>query len=240
MFSPKMLGAAWATTLAALLLTTSCATTDAADSGTRPAAKAGAADYTQMSPAALAEYLIYDAKGYKLDYKVQEGGEGKGRMDQDALQKVCSATKNKPSPEQAMEIQAAAKASIKYPEGGIKLGNWKKGRELAWSGFGYRAGNTTSPDDDHAKGPLGGNCYNCHQLANDRVGGTIGPNLFNYGKLRGNNAAQQRYVYEVIYNAHTYFPCTRMPRIGANGVVSQEAIADIMAYLFDPESPVNK
>jgi sulfur-oxidizing protein SoxX len=31
-----------------------------------------------------------------------------------------------------------------------------------------------------------------------------------------------------------------MPRMGATGVLSQSQIADIMAYLFDPNSPVNK
>jgi sulfur-oxidizing protein SoxX len=31
-----------------------------------------------------------------------------------------------------------------------------------------------------------------------------------------------------------------MPRQGANGLLSQEQILDVLAYLFDPESPVNK
>jgi sulfur-oxidizing protein SoxX len=44
----------------------------------------------------------------------------------------------------------------------------------------------------------------------------------------------------VIYNAHVYFTCTNMPRMGANGVLTQQQIADVMAYLFDPASPVNK
>jgi sulfur-oxidizing protein SoxX len=45
--------------------------------------------------------------------------------------------------------------------------------------------------------------------------------------------------YGVIYNAHAYFPCTNMPRMGANNLLSNQQIADVMAYLFDPESPVN-
>lgn len=49
-----------------------------------------------------------------------------------------------------------------------------------------------------------------------------------------------KYTYDMIYNPHTYFACTNMPRMGAGGVLSQQQIADIMAYLFDPESPVNK
>jgi sulfur-oxidizing protein SoxX len=31
-----------------------------------------------------------------------------------------------------------------------------------------------------------------------------------------------------------------MPRFGVNGVLTQEKISHIMAYLLDPESPVNE
>ncbi|MBF0255009.1 MAG: sulfur oxidation c-type cytochrome SoxX, partial [Gammaproteobacteria bacterium] len=79
-------------------------------------------DYTKMTPQELAEYLIFDAKGFKLDMPVQEGGTAEQRMIQDELQKVCTQTRNKPSPDQAGKILADARASIKYPEGGIKLG----------------------------------------------------------------------------------------------------------------------
>jgi sulfur-oxidizing protein SoxX len=45
----------------------------------------------------------------------------------------------------------------------------------------------------------------------------------------------------VIYNPHVYFACTNMPRMGAVGRAERrQQIADIMAYLFDPSSPVNK
>ncbi|MEO5344577.1 MAG: sulfur oxidation c-type cytochrome SoxX, partial [Gammaproteobacteria bacterium SHHR-1] len=85
----------------------------------------------------------------------------------------------------------------------------------------------------------GGNCYNCHQLATDRVGGTLAPSLTNYGKTRGNSEQTLRFVYDMIYNPHAYFPCTRMPRMGAKGLLSNEQISHLMAYLLDPESPVN-
>ena len=132
-----------------------------------------------------------------------------------------------------------ARDSMKYPEGGIKLGDWKIGRELAWSGFGYRVGHRTDDHSTAANGP-GGNCYNCHQLATDRTGGNIGPALTGYGKSRGSSDAILKYTYEVIYNPHAYFPCTHMPRIGAQNVLTAEQISHVMAYLFDPESPVNK
>jgi sulfur-oxidizing protein SoxX len=141
--------------------------------------------------------------------------------------------------ETAEKVVALARDSIRYPESGIQLGDWKIGRELAWSGFGYRIGHK---NDDHSlaeNGP-GGNCYNCHQLATDRTGGNIGPPLTGYGKLRGTSEAILKYTYDVIYNPHAFFACTHMPRIGANGMLTSEQISHIMAYLLDPESPVNK
>ncbi|MDD3517837.1 MAG: sulfur oxidation c-type cytochrome SoxX, partial [Chromatiales bacterium] len=76
--------------------------------------------------------------------------------------------------------------------------------------------------------------------ATDRTGGNIGPSLTGYGKSRGNSEAVRRFVFEMIYNPHTYFPCTDMPRMGAKGLLTHEQIADLMAYILDPESPVNK
>jgi L-cysteine S-thiosulfotransferase len=73
-----------------------------------------------------------------------------------------------------------------------------------------------------------------------RPGGNLGPSLTGYGKSRGNNEATRRFVYEMIYNPHAYFPCTNMPRMGAKNLISEEAIADIMAYVLHPDSPVNQ
>lgn len=200
-------------------------------------ATAADVDYTKMTPEELAEHLIFEAGGYKLDVEVQEGGTAKQRLVQDELQKVCTETRNKPSPEQAAALTAAERETVKYPEGDIKLGDWKKGRDLAWSGFGYRVGANT---DDHSKSKPGANCYNCHEFAGDRQGGTIGPSLRNYGKLRGTEQPILKLVYGIIYNPQSMFPCTTMPRQGVKGLLSEEQILDVMAYLFDPTSPVNK
>ena len=203
------------------------------------AAAAGAGsqvDYTKMSPAELTEYLIFDAKGFKLDQPTQEGTTGKERMTQDELQKVCSALRGNPADAAtAQKVQALAVASRVYPEGGVTLGDWKKGEALAKEGAGYRMG----PKADDSK-KMGGNCYACHQMdLKVSAHGTIGPTLTGFGKNRGNTPETQKYVYEVIYNAHAYFPCTNMPRFGANGFLNQEQIADLMAYVLLPESPVN-
>jgi sulfur-oxidizing protein SoxX len=205
--------------------------------GIAAAASAGSpVDYTKMSPAELTEYLIFDAKGFKLDQSTQEGKTGKERMTQDELQKVCSALRGNPvDAATAQQVQALAVASRVYPEGGITLGDWKKGEALAKEGAGFRLGPKA---DDNKK--LGGNCYACHQMdLKVSAHGTIGPTLTGFGKNRGNTPETQKYVYEVIYNAHAYFPCTNMPRFGANGFLNQEQIADLMAYLLSPESPVN-
>lgn len=193
-------------------------------------------DYTKMSPAELTEYLIFDAKGFKLDQPTQEGTTGKERMTQDELQKVCSALRGNPADAAtAQKVQALAVASRVYPEGGVTLGDWKKGEVLAKEGAGYRMG---PKQDDNKK--MGGNCYACHQMdLKVSAHGTIGPTLTGFGKNRGNTPETQKYVYEVIYNAHAYFPCTNMPRFGANGFLNQEQIADLMAYVLHPESPVN-
>ncbi len=193
-------------------------------------------DYTKMSAKDLAEYMIFESGSYDLKQATQEGTSGRARLTQDAILKACSLMKGQEIDDKTRDmVSKLAAESIKYPEGGIKLGDWKKGRELAWSGFGYR---TAHNPDDHSKREAGGNCYNCHQIATDRTGGDIGPALTGYG-ARGTSPEVLKYTYDVIYNPHAYFACTHMPRIGANGVLNQQQIADIMAYLLDPASPVN-
>ena len=198
------------------------------------------ADYTKMTADELAEHLLLETKGFKLDQEVQEGGKARARLVQDETQKICTALRGKrPEGDTATKVINLARKTIKYPEGGIKLGDWKIGRQLAWSGYGFRIGHKVDDHSKRANGP-GANCYNCHQLATDRTGGTIGPSLTGYGKTRGNSEAILKYAYEVIYNPNAYFACTHMPRMGANNLLTQEQISHIMAYLFDPESPVNK
>jgi L-cysteine S-thiosulfotransferase len=231
MFKKKTRFAAGLAAFAAILIAAGCAGTDTSDAG-----KDGKADLTKMSSYELADYLVFNG-GFNLDQEAQEGGTARDRMIQDDLQKMCSETRNTPSAEQAGQIIADARASLKYPEGGIQLGDWKKGGELAWGGFGFRLAHNP---DDHSRREPSGNCYNCHALSPERTGGNLGPSLTGYGKTRGNNEATRRFVYEMIYNPHAYFPCTNMPRMGAKGLLSEQAIADIMAYVLHPDSPVNK
>ena len=217
-----------------------------ADAEQEKVAQAGAqkqekkVDYTAMSPEEAAEHMIYEAKSFDIDQEVQEGGTMGERMRQDDIQKACSALKNKDvDADTAQRVIQLARESTKEPEGGIKLGEWKKGEKVAMSGFGFRSGH--NPDDHSGQQP-GGNCINCHELAPDSAipNGTVGPSLKAYGKTRGNSPEALRYTYQMLYNPHATFPCTWMPRFGYHEYLTQEQISDVMAYLHDPESPVNK
>jgi sulfur-oxidizing protein SoxX len=158
-----------------------------------------------------------------------------GRLAQDETMKVCSEHNNLPPKALADAIIVREKASIKYPEDGKLIGDWKKGEKIAQSGYGLRF------TDYPAKNPNGGNCYACHQLAPAEVSyGTIGISLKEYGKTRKYKEADVKLVYEKIYNSHVAFPCSLMPRFGSNGVLTIEQIKDLVALLMDPESPVNK
>jgi sulfur-oxidizing protein SoxX len=70
--------------------------------------------------------------------------------------------------------------------------------------------------------------------------GTIGPSLLKYGEIRKFAEADTKLVYEKIYNANASFPCSLMPRLGANKVLTIEQIKDIVALIMSPDSPVNK
>jgi len=160
------------------------------------------------------------------------------RLSQDRTQALCSRYRNTPPPDLAASLKADALASIRYPRSGRLLGDWKEGEKLASIGTGGHIGNLQPDPPD---GKRGGNCYACHALAATEIAaGTLGPSLTGYGKLRGNSAEMIKALYEKIYNAQASFPCSLMPRFGHNGWLTPEQIADAVAFLLDPESPVNK
>ena len=67
--------------------------------------------------------------------------------------------------------------------------------------------------------------------------GTIGPSLYQYGKLRGNGADVQRYTFGKIYNSEAFTACSNMPRFGHKQILSEQQIKDVTALLLDPASP---
>jgi sulfur-oxidizing protein SoxX len=156
------------------------------------------------------------------------------RLVPDATMGECSVTRNNPPAAIADAIKKREMATIAYPADGSLLGDWKKGEALAQSGYGLRF------TDYPPRRVNGGNCYACHQLTRREVSyGTIGPSLLQYGKLREFKPEAVKLAYEKIYNPHAAFPCSNMPRFGANKILTIEQIKDILALLMAKDSPVN-
>lgn len=89
------------------------------------------------------------------------------------------------------------------------LGDPKKGKTIAFST------------------PLG-NCLACHEINGGDQPGSIGPSLANYGS-RG---LPYSYTYQRLYDTRLYNPDAHMPLFGTNGVLSDEEIRDVMAFLY--------
>jgi sulfur-oxidizing protein SoxX len=155
------------------------------------------------------------------------------RVVQDSVQRVCTESGDKPSPDVAKTLEADQMKTIVYPQGSL-LGDWKRGEMLAQGGRGL-----TWADKPGASGE--GSCYNCHRLSPEEASyGTLGPSLLGFGRTRGAGEAIQRYVYGKIYNAKAFNLCSQMPRLGYSGTLTPEQIKDLVALLLDPASPVNR
>ena len=164
------------------------------------------------------------------------------RLDQDLGQAACSSEKD-PSPEVVKRIEAESLASIKWPTGGNYIGDWRAGEKLAQDGSGM-----TWRDKSAAPSENGGMCYNCHQVGKEEISfGTIGPSLYNYGKIRGvKNLADPaaapiiQYTWGKLWNSKAYAACSNMPRFGHMKLLDESQIRNVMALLLDPASPVNQ
>ena len=156
------------------------------------------------------------------------------RLKQDDAQALCSRHSGELPKGASEEIEKAQQATLRYPSSGKLMGDWREGERIAQSGGGKQF------TDDPAR-PAGGSCYNCHQISKQELSfGTIGPSLYQFGKLRGASEAIQKYTYGKIYNSEAFSACSNMPRFGHNGVLTEEQITHLVALLLDPESPVNK
>lgn len=166
------------------------------------------------------------------------------RLKQDEANRLCSEADvaGKPLDEKmAKVVEDASMKTVKWPADGKYLGDWKVGEKVAQSGRGLSW-------SDKADAENGGNCYNCHQISKEEISfGTIGPSLYNYGKLRGvtdpNSPATMeivKYTWGKMWNARAYSACSQMPRFGHNAILNEQQIKDVMALLLDPASPVNK
>jgi sulfur-oxidizing protein SoxX len=156
------------------------------------------------------------------------------KIVQDETQKACSLHRNAPPADVAKAISAREEKNVVLPADGKFLGDWKSGEKIAQSGYGGR-------HTDDPKREVGGNCYACHQLSKKELSfGTMGPSLVEYGKIRKYKDEDVKAAFIKIYNAQAVFPCSNMPRLGHSKHLNEQQIKDLVALLFDPESPVNK
>ncbi|BBO21633.1 MAG: sulfur oxidation c-type cytochrome SoxX [Rhodocyclaceae bacterium] len=168
----------------------------------------------------------------KHDFKTK-GIATADRVNEDGVQAVCNRSGDHPPKTIAERLEKDQLESIRYPADGKLMGDWKAGEKLAQSGRGM----TWS---DKAGVPGGGNCYNCHQIGPAETSfGTVGPSLYQFGKLRGSGPDMQKYVYGRIWNAKAFNLCSAMPRFGHVQALTEAQIKDLVALLLDPQSPVN-
>lgn len=190
-----------------------------------------------------AEYDALAAQVVMSSFR-DEGAVKTDRLAQDDALRECSAADaagKTIDPEVAKTIEAANLKAIKWPSDGKFLGDWKEGEKIAQSGRGL----TWTDKADQANG---GNCYNCHQITKEEISfGTIGPSLYNYGKLRGVTdpaspaaKAMVEYTWGKIWNSKAYNACSNMPRAGHSGILTEAQVRHVVALLLDPQSPVNK
>jgi L-cysteine S-thiosulfotransferase len=162
----------------------------------------------------------------------------------DETNRACSEAdaSGKPLDEKvAKQLEETNMRAIKWPSDGKFIGDWKEGEKIAQSGRGL-----TWTDKEGS--PNGGNCYNCHQISKEEISfGTIGPSLYNYGKIRGvtdpNSPASKaivEYTWGKIWNSKAYNACSNMPRAGHMGILNEAQVRHVVGLLLDPKSPVNQ
>jgi L-cysteine S-thiosulfotransferase len=165
------------------------------------------------------------------------------RINQDLGQAACSSDKQ-PSDDVVKQIEAESMASVKWPTGGQYFGNWVEGEKIAQSGRGMTWTDTSTATKDN-----GGNCYNCHQISKEEISyGTIGPSLWNYGKIRGIKDVTDpaavlpivQYTWGKLWNSKAYSACSNMPRFGHAKLLDEQQIRHVMSLLLDPRSPINQ
>jgi sulfur-oxidizing protein SoxX len=164
------------------------------------------------------------------------------RLVQDLGQQACSSP-TAPPEAVSKQIEAEALATVRWPQGGQYIGDWRQGEKLAQNGRGM-----TWTDRSAAPSTNGAQCYNCHQIDKKEISfGTIGPSLWNYGKVRGvkdvadpASAAIVQYTWGKLWNSKAYSACSNMPRFGHAGLLDEQQLRDVMALLLDPKSPVNQ
>ena len=166
---------------------------------------------------------------------VAKGQAGMDRLVQDKTQAACSLYAPGLPPDAVVaQLLEENRGMVKFPVDGKFLGDWKRGQAIAEEGKGKQS------SDDPAE-LSGGNCYACHQLDKQQIAyGTIGPSLYQYGKQRGNSEPVLKLAWSMLNDMKGYVLCTAMPRFGTQDILTEQQLKDVMALLFDPDSPVNQ
>ena len=171
--------------------------------------------------------------------------QGDAKLDRlvlDASNQACSDSQGAPLDEKLSKaIEEANLKTVKFPADGKLLGSYAEGEKIAQNGRGLTW-------TDKADAANGGSCYNCHQISKTELSyGSLGPSLYNYGKLRGvtdPTAAAAKpivdYTWGKLWNSKAYNACSGMPRFGHANILTVEQLKDVMALLLDPKSPVNQ
>ena len=160
--------------------------------------------------------------------------EWQARIEPDETLKTCNDYRNDVPSAEADKIVNRELAKVVFPADGKLLGDWKEGAKIANNGRGGQF-------SDDEKTVAGGNCYACHQMELKELSyGTLGPSLTSYGKDRKYDPAEAKQAFTKIFDSQAVVACSNMPRFGANKVLTEKQIKDLVAFLFDPESPVNK
>lgn len=180
----------------------------------------------KVDPAVVDKYVAATFKAAPAEWQK--------KIEQDEAQTLCSEHKGELPAALSTKLLEAQKATVVLPADGNVMGDWKNGQKIAQDGRGGQFSD--------APGLVGGgNCYACHQLSKAELSfGTMGPSLNEYGKIRKFRPDETKAAYAKIYNAQSVLPCSNMPRFGLTKALSEQQIKDVVSYLFDPESPVNK
>jgi sulfur-oxidizing protein SoxX len=193
-----------------------------------------------MTPSAL-DIDLATAQAMKSSFRAQ--GDAKlDRLTLDASNQACSDSEGAALEDKlGRSIEEANLKTVKFPADGKLLGSWAEGERIAQNGRGLTW-------TDNSAAANGGSCYNCHQISKTELSyGSIGPSLYNYGKLRGVTdptavAAKPivDYTWGKLWNSKAYNACSGMPRFGHANILTEQQIKDVMALLLDPKSPVNQ
>ncbi|MEN9848409.1 MAG: hypothetical protein RL368_1149 [Pseudomonadota bacterium] len=81
---------------------------------------------------------------------------------------------------------------------------------------------------------LGGSCLACHLVPDEHLMGNVGINLTEIGAWEND----EERMFNYIYDSRIYNPNSVMPPWGAHGLINQEEIKDIVAYLKTLKDPI--